>query len=420
MSAGSPSTTDVAWVPEGPKEGETVTPDPGLGLGEGGGQGGVGGLGGGVGHQVDGAALEAPAGRAVKARPQRARSADDKAGGGAHPGRAGAPVGAAGCEGVSVHGGNFNAPGLLSPSGLVMNRRTGTPGRDRPCSEALRGGGAVRARREGPVAGDAEAGLRGPPGPPAWPSRNGPSGPPARCARRPGASSSRSRPPPGRRRTRGGGRAEVLAGCGPSRWRTRTSSSWRVSTRNCVPPMRAMTSFLRNVTARARATACSAASPAWWPRRSLSCCTLPTSTKSACTGALLAVGELQQLGARRDEPAPVLEPGELVAPRQLQQARAQLLELAHGQASGQVVQDAARLRCAALVAEMQHGHLDLHVAAVAPAQAGHADGGSRPLPLGHGDAPAWVLLVDQPVAVPGRRSPRRSCRAWRRRPGWPP
>ena len=30
MSAGSPSTTDVAWVPEGPKEGETVTPDPAL------------------------------------------------------------------------------------------------------------------------------------------------------------------------------------------------------------------------------------------------------------------------------------------------------------------------------------------------------------------------------------------------------
>src|ERR1700685_334063 len=30
MSAGSPSTTDVAWVPEGPKEGDTVTPDPAL------------------------------------------------------------------------------------------------------------------------------------------------------------------------------------------------------------------------------------------------------------------------------------------------------------------------------------------------------------------------------------------------------
>ena len=29
-SAGSPSTTDVACVPEGPKEGETVTPAPAL------------------------------------------------------------------------------------------------------------------------------------------------------------------------------------------------------------------------------------------------------------------------------------------------------------------------------------------------------------------------------------------------------
>ena len=29
-SAGSPSTTEVAWVPEGPKEGETVTPAPAL------------------------------------------------------------------------------------------------------------------------------------------------------------------------------------------------------------------------------------------------------------------------------------------------------------------------------------------------------------------------------------------------------
>ena len=56
MSAGSPSTTDVAWVPEGPKEEEMVTPEPGLGLGEGGGQGAVGGLGRRVGHQVGGAA----------------------------------------------------------------------------------------------------------------------------------------------------------------------------------------------------------------------------------------------------------------------------------------------------------------------------------------------------------------------------
>src|SRR5271168_1654143 len=30
MSAGSPSTTDVAWVPEGPKEEEMVTPVPAL------------------------------------------------------------------------------------------------------------------------------------------------------------------------------------------------------------------------------------------------------------------------------------------------------------------------------------------------------------------------------------------------------
>src|SRR5271165_4527047 len=29
-SAGRPSTTDVAWVPEGPKEDETVTPAPAL------------------------------------------------------------------------------------------------------------------------------------------------------------------------------------------------------------------------------------------------------------------------------------------------------------------------------------------------------------------------------------------------------
>ena len=29
-SAGSPSTTAVAWVPEGPKEGEMLTPAPAL------------------------------------------------------------------------------------------------------------------------------------------------------------------------------------------------------------------------------------------------------------------------------------------------------------------------------------------------------------------------------------------------------
>ena len=68
---------------------------------------------------------------------------------------------------------------------------------------------------------------------------------------------------------------------------------------------------------------------------------------------VLAVGELQQLGPRRHQPAPVLEPGELVAPRQLQQARAQLLELAlNGETPGHVAQDAARLPGAVLAPEL--------------------------------------------------------------------
>ena len=63
--------------------------------------------------------------------------------------------------------------------------------------------------------------------------------------------------------------------------------------------MRARTSCLRNVTDRARATACSAASPAWCPRRSFSSCTLPTSTKSDLDVGLPAVGDLEQLRSPR-------------------------------------------------------------------------------------------------------------------------
>ena len=63
------------------------------------------------------------------------------------------------------------------------------------------------------------------------------------------------------------------------------------------------------------------------------------------------------------------------------------------------MQDAAHLDGAVLVVELQHRHLDLHVAAVAAAQPGHAHGRPGPVPLGHGDAPAGVLLVDEPVAA---------------------
>ena len=117
---------------------------------------------------------------------------------------------------------------------------------------------------------------------------------------------------------------------------------------------------------------------------------------------VLPVGELQQLGARCNQAAPVLESGELVAPRQLQQARAELLELAlNGHAPAQVAQNAARLRCAAIVAELQRRHLDLNEASVTPPEAGHTDGRSGPLPLRHGDTPARVLLVDQAVPAQG-------------------
>ena len=58
-SAGSPSTTEVAWVPEGPKEGEMVTPAPALVLAKSVASTREGGLGRRVRHQVDGAALGA-------------------------------------------------------------------------------------------------------------------------------------------------------------------------------------------------------------------------------------------------------------------------------------------------------------------------------------------------------------------------
>ena len=65
------------------------------------------------------------------------------------------------------------------------------------------------------------------------------------------------------------------------------------------------------------------------------------------------------------------------------------------------MEDAARLRRAVLGAELHGRHLDLNEAAVAPSQARHADGGAGSLPLGHGDVPAGVLLVDEPVPPEG-------------------
>ena len=183
------------------------------------------------------------------------------------------------------------------------------------------------------------------------------------------------------------------------------SSRCTVSTRNCVPPMRANTSFLRNVTDRARATAWSAASPAWWPRRSLSCCTLPTSTNSACTGAPSRSANCNSWVPVAISPRRFWNPVSS-SPRDSCSRRAlELLELPlNGHAPAHIAQNAARLRGPAVVAELQRRHLDLDEPAVAPPEAGHPDGRSGPLPLRHGDTPAGVLLVDQ--AVPSQRTDR--------------
>ena len=174
------------------------------------------------------------------------------------------------------------------------------------------------------------------------------------------------------------------------------------STRNCVPPMRASTSFLRNVTDRARRHGLQRGVTGLEAVALVQLLHVADSDEERVHRRVLAVRELQQLRPGRDQPAPVLEPGQLVAPGQLQDPRAELLELAlNGQPSRQIAQDATRLGHPGLVAELHRCQLDLHVAAVAAAEAGHADGRAGPFPLGHGDAPAWVLLVDQPVPSEG-------------------
>ena len=66
----------------------------------------------------------------------------------------------------------------------------------------------------------------------------------------------------------------------------------------------------------ARATAWSAASPAWWPTCSLSSWRLPDVDEEHADLAALAVGDLQQLRPAGSEAPPVLEAGQLVGARE--------------------------------------------------------------------------------------------------------
>ncbi len=235
----------------------------GLRLGEGGGQGGVGGLGRGVGHQVGGAARGAPAGRAVKASPQRARAPmavlrPMRTGGRGASGRGWSARGFCAC-------GQLNTPGLLKPSRLVRNGLDQLS-RANPLVRAPSGGGGPGAAARCSVVGgreQPEGGLAVLPG-----LQHGPVGAGHQVLERGALAALAGRPAAadlhrGADELARGRCAEVLPDAVRSRRRARTPPDAAVSTRNCVPPIRASTSFLRKVTDRARATACSAASPAW-------------------------------------------------------------------------------------------------------------------------------------------------------------
>ena len=145
-----------------------------------------------------------------------------------------------------------------------------------------------------------------------------------------------------------------------------------------------------------------------------------TSTKRTWTSDVLAVGELQQAVAGDEQAPAVLEAGQLVAPRQLQQAGAQLLDLAlDGEAPGRCRAGCCRIWTApSAVTELSASSSRCRPSGRRPGGSAPCRPTTRPVPLGHRQPPAGVLVVDQaghaePADLVGGRG-----RAWRRRPGW--